>query len=269
VFKFITNKSIWVNLIAAITLAILLIFLLLELLGWITKHGEYLTVPGLIGKDYKQSIVLLESKGFDVIIQDSIYNDTLSRGTIIKQLPDSNSTVKINRTVYLTVNRYIPPMVIMPSLEGKSFGFALELLKRNHLLLGDTIMKADFMQGTILEQNYKGYRIPPGNKVQWGSRISLVIAGGLMDQETMVPDLVGLTYGEAKAQLDLLGVNIAAVITEGLVTDTLSAFIYKQSPETMDEEKRPLFIRSSQLMDLYISSVKKSPTDTVQSQIKK
>jgi len=269
VFKFITNKSIWVNLIAAITLAILLIFLLLQLLGWITKHGEYLTVPGLIGKDYKQSIVLLESKGFDVIIQDSIYNDTISRGTIIKQLPDSNSTVKINRTVYLTVNRYIPPMVIMPSLEGKSFGFALELLKRNHLLLGDTTMKADFMQGTILEQNYKGNRISPGSKVQWGSRISLVIAGGLMDQETMVPDLVGLTYGEAKAQLDLLGVNIAAVITEGVVTDTSSAFIYKQSPETMDEEKRPIFIRSGQLMDLYISSVKKSSTDTVQSQIKK
>jgi beta-lactam-binding protein with PASTA domain len=263
VFKFITNKSIWVNLLAAFALVILLIFSILQLLGWFTKHGEYLTVPGLIGKDYNQSIVLLESKGFYVIIQDSIYSDTISRGTIIKQLPDSNSTVKINRTVYLTVNRYIPPMIVMPSLEGKSFGFALELLKRNHLLLGDTIIKADFMKGTILEQNYKGYRIPPGNKVQWGSRISLVIAGGLMDQETLVPDLIGLTYGEAKAQLDLLGVNIAAIVAEGLVTDTASAFIYKQSPEPMDEEKRPLFIRSGQLMDLYISSVKKSITDTI------
>ena len=267
-FKFITNKSIWVNLLAAIALALLLIFSTLQLLGWFTKHGEYLTVPALIGKDYNQAISLLESKGFYVIIQDSIYSDTISRGTIIKQLPDSNSTVKINRTVYLTVNRYIPPMVTMPSLEGKSLGYALELLKRNHLLLGDTILKADFMKGTILEQNYRGYRIAPGNKVQWGSRISLVIAGGLMDEETMVPDLIGLTYGEAKAQLDLLGVNIAAIIAEGVVTDTASAFVYKQSPETMDEEKRPLFIRSGQLMDLYISSVKKSLPDTVQSQIK-
>jgi beta-lactam-binding protein with PASTA domain len=79
----------------------------------------------------------------------------------------------------------------------------------------------------------------------------------------LVPDLIGLTYGEAKAQLDLLGVNIAAIVAEGLVTDTASAFIYKQSPEPMDEEKRPLFIRSGQLMDLYISSVKKSITDTI------
>lgn len=241
---------------------------MLQLLGWITKHGEYLTVPGVIGKDYKQSIALLESKGFDVIIQDSIYNDTISRGTIIKQLPDSNSTVKINRTVYITVNRYIPPMVIMPTLEGRSFSFAIELLKRNHLLLGDTIIKADFMKGTILEQKYKGYRISPGDKVQWGSRISLVIAGGLTDQESLVPDLIGLTYGEAKAQLDLLGVNIAAIVSEGVVTDTASAFIFKQSPEPLDEENRPLFIRSGQLMDLYISSIKKPSIDTVKSRIK-
>jgi beta-lactam-binding protein with PASTA domain len=264
VFKFITDKSIWVNILAAVTLAILLIFLLLQLLGWITKHGEYLTVPGVIGKDYQQSIHLLESKGFDVIIQDSIYTDTLSRGIIIKQLPDSNATVKINRTVFLTVNRYIPPMVTMPLLEGRSFSFAMELLKRNHLQLGDTIFKPDFMKGTILEQQFRGLRISPGSKVQWGSKITLFIAGGLMDQESMVPDLVGLTYAEAKQQLELLGVNIAGVVANGLIVDTAAAFIYKQNPEPMDEEKRPLFIRSGQLMDLYISSVKMLPVDSVQ-----
>jgi eukaryotic-like serine/threonine-protein kinase len=264
VFKFITNKSIWVNILAAVSLAILLIIIVLQLLGWITKHGEYLTVPGVIGKDYQQSIVLLESKGFDVVIQDSVFTDTISRGAIIKQLPDSNATVKINRTVFITVNRYIPPMVIMPMLEGRSFGFALELLKRNHLQLGDTTFKADFMKGTVLEQEFKGYRIAAGAKVQWGSRINLVIAGGLMDQETMVPDLIGLTYAEAKAQLELLGVNIAGIIGNGLITDTASAFVYKQNPEPVDEEKRPLFIRSGQLMDLYISSVKTFSKDTVQ-----
>ena len=250
--------------LAAISLAVLLIILVLQLLGWITNHGEHLTVPGVVGKDYQQSIALLESNGFDVVIQDSVFTDTLSRGVIIKQLPDSNATVKINRTVFITVNRYIPPMVTMPMLEGRSFGFAMELLKRGHLQLGDTSFKADFMKGTVLEQEFKGYRISPGDKVQWGSRINLVIAGGLMDQETMVPDLIGLTYDEAKAQLELLGVNVAAIVGNGLIIDTASAFVYKQNPEPMDQEKRPLFIRSGQLMDLYISSVKILPEDSVQ-----
>ena len=149
-------------------------------------------------------------------------------------------------------------------LEGRSFGFAMELLKRSHLLLGDTAFKPDFMKGTVLEQEFKGYRISPGAKVQWGSRINLVIAGGLMDQETLVPDLIGLTYAEATAQLALLGVNVAGVIGNGLIIDTASAFIYKQNPQPMDEEKRPIFIRSGQLMDLYISSVKILPEDSLQ-----
>ena len=63
-FKFITNRPFWVNLLAAIILGIMLVFLVLQLLGWITKHGEYLTVPTVQGKDMQQAIKLLESKGF-------------------------------------------------------------------------------------------------------------------------------------------------------------------------------------------------------------
>ena len=104
-FKFITNKPFWVNFLAAAVLAFMIIFITLQLLGYITKHGEYLVVPAVKGQSTNEAIKLLESKGFDVVIQDSIYTDTVSKGTIIKQLPDANATVKINRTVFLTVNR--------------------------------------------------------------------------------------------------------------------------------------------------------------------
>lgn len=261
-FKFITNRPLWVNFLAAVILAFLLVFLVLQLLGWITKHGEYLTVPAVKGKDAQQSIQLLESKGFDVVIQDSVYTDSLPRGTIIKQLPDANATVKINRTVFLTVNRYILPMVAMPQLEGKSLNFALDLLARNHLKLGDTIYKPDFMKGSVLEQQYNGAKILAGAKVKWGSKITLVIAGGLNEQQMMVPDLIGMTFAQAKAQLELIGVNVAGVIADGEIKDTAAAFIYRQNPERFDEEKRPKYIRPGQLMDLYISPVLILPKDS-------
>ncbi len=254
-FKFITNRPLWVNFLAAVILAFLLIFLLLQLLGWITKHGEYLTVPAVQGNDSQKAIQLLESKGFDVVIQDSIYTDSLPRGTIIKQLPDANATVKINRTVFITINRYIPPMIAMPQLEGKSLIFALDLLRRNHLTLGDTSYKPDFMKGSVLEQLYNGVKIAPGAKVRWGSKISLVLAGGLNEQRMLVPDLIGLTFEQAKAQLETIGINIAGIIADGVIKDTAAAFIYKQNPESFDEEKRPIYIRPGQLMDLYISPV--------------
>ncbi|HMW27823.1 MAG TPA: PASTA domain-containing protein, partial [Ferruginibacter sp.] len=124
-FKFITNRPFWVNLLAAILLGLLLLFLFLKMLGWITKHGEYLKVPAITGMKTTDAVKLLEKQGFDVFIQDSVFTDTAARGVVLKQIPDPNSTVKINRTVFITVNRVVPPMIEMPNLEGQSLSFAL------------------------------------------------------------------------------------------------------------------------------------------------
>ena len=248
---------------AALVLLILLIFLFLQTLSWITKHGDYLTVPSLIGKNTNEAIQLLESKGFEVMIQDSVFTDSVARGTVIKQLPDANATVKVNRIVFLTVNRFTPPMILMPKLEGLSLRFALELLDRNHLQLQDTIYKPDFMKGSILEQQYNGSKILPGAKIQWGSKITLVVGAGLQNQEMMVPDLVGMKFGEAKTLLEQNGIGIGAVITEGIIKDSAAAFIFKQNPDKLNEEKQPIFIQSGQLMDVWISSQMIYLKDTV------
>ena len=265
-FKFITSRPLWVNIVAAAALAILLIFLFLKMLGWITKHGEYLTVPAVLGKNTEEAIKLLEKQGFDVEIQDSIFTDTAARGIVLKQLPDANATVKINRTVFLTVNRVTPPMIDMPKLEGQSLAFALDILQRNHLKLGDTTFRPDFQVGTVLEQQYNGERIPEKAKVQWGSRISLVIGGGLDNQQFIVPSLLGLTYSEAKALLEANGISIGAILTDPGVKDTANAFVYKQNPERFDEEKKPRYIQSGQLMDIWLSAIMKVPTDSLDNQ---
>ena len=264
-FKFITNKPFWVNFLAVAVLAFMIIFIMLQLLGYITKHGEYLVVPAVKGQSTNEAIKLLESKGFDVVIQDSIYTDTLSKGTIIKQLPDANATVKINRTVFLTVNRYVPPMVSMPSLEGKPFNYALDVLERNHLQLGDTIYRPDFMKGAIIEQRYNGSRITPGTKLQWGSFITLVISGGLDQSNMVVPDLTGLTYRDAKAQLDSLGLLLNPVPDPG-VRDTLAAFIYKQNPTHVDEDNKLRYIKAGMFMDIWLSPEMITPVDSTTQQ---
>lgn len=253
-FKFITNRPFWVNLLAALALGLLIIFLVLQLLGWITKHGEYLTVPAVTRKNTDEAIKLLEDKGFEVIIQDSVFTDTAKRGTVIKQLPDPNSTVKINRTVFLTVNRYTPPMITMPSLEGKTLSYALDLLERSHLKLGDTIFKPDFMKGSVIEQQYKGNKILPGDKVQWGSKITLIVGGGLNEENLVVPDLVGMRYGDAKAALDSLNV-LVTLIADASVKDTANAYIIKQSPSHRDDDNNLIYIRQGMVMDIWLSPI--------------
>ncbi len=262
-FKFITNRPFWVNLLAAGALAFLIIYIILKLLGIITKHDAYLKVPPVLGKKTTDAVKLLEEKGFQVEIVDSIYTDTAKAGIVLKQLPDANATVKINRTVFLTVNRAIPPMIDMPKLEGQSLNFALDLLERNHLKLGDTIFKPDFQAGSVLEQQYNGVRIPEKAKVQWGSKITLVIGSGIDSKPFLVPSLLGMTYGEAKSYLEGLGITVASVMPEANVRDTAAAFVWRQNPERFDEEKKPRYIQAGQVMDLWLSKEMKTPKDSL------
>ena len=262
-FTFLTHRSFWLNLLVAAVLAFLILFLILKMLSGITKHDEYLTVPSVTGKNTGDAIKFLESKGFEVHIQDSVYVETAKMGIVLKQLPDPNSTVKINRLIFLTVNRVTLPMVDMPSLQGKTISYAVDILKRSHLVLGDTTFKPDFMMGTVLEQGYKGNAITSGTKLPWGSHVDLVIGSGLANQKIMVPDLIGKTLAEAMMILEQNGIGLAATIADAGTTDTMAAFVYKQNPPRFTEDNLVVFIQSGQLMDLWVSPVMKESQDTL------
>ncbi len=254
-FVFLSRLPFWVNLLAALALIFLIGYLFLQSLSWFTNHGAYLKVPAVKGQNVDNAIRTLESRGFEVIIQDSIYSDSIPRYTVVKQLPEPDATVKVNRTVFLTINRATPPAINVPKLEGLSFRFAYDLLRRNNLRLGDTIYRPDFMKGSVLEQQYNGSRVTAGSKVPWGSRITLIIGGGLEVQQMLVPELIGLTFAEAKAILETKGVTLAAVIAMTTVRDTAAAFVYKQNPERFDIDKQPIYIRPGQTMDLWLSPI--------------
>jgi len=252
VFKFITRQSFIVNLLVAVALVFLLGFIFFQSLGWITHHGEYLKVPSVTGKNVDDAIKLLEKQGFEVVITDSLYNDSLGLNKVKKQLPDADATVKVNRTVFLNINPTTLPMIEMPKLEGLSLRFAVDKLTKNHLKLGDTTNRPDFMKGSVLEQLYNGKKIEAGSKIRWGSSVDLVVGGGLQAQRIPVPDLTGLTVTEAREILKDKGILLAAILTTGTITDTANAFVYKQNPEVWDYEGSPIYIQPGQTIDIWI-----------------
>lgn len=252
-FKFIARQSFIVNLLIALVLVFLLGFLFFQSLGWLTHHGEYLKVPEVAGKNVDDAVNLLEKEGFEVVITDSIYNDSLPLNVVKKQLPDPDATVKVNRTVFLNINPSTLPMIEMPQLEGLSYRFALDKLEKNHLKLGDTTYKPDFMKGSILEQDYKGKKIAVGSKIRWGSSIDLVIGGGLEAQKIPVPELVGLTVSDARAVLKDKGIILAAMLTFGPITDTANAYVFKQNPE-VNAYGTPALIQPGQTMDIWVQA---------------
>jgi len=255
VFKFITHRPLWLNILTGLLLALIIFFIFIFSLNWLTHHNESKTVPSVVGKSYEEAQTILDKAGFDVEIQDSIYVDTVKPMKVLKQVPESEEVVKVNRTVYLTINRAVPPMVPIPNLVGFSFRSAQMELENMGLRVGDTIYRADFARNSVLEQRYQGQTITPGTKVRMGSSISFVLGTGVGNEKFIVPNLIGVTYCQAKSLIESHGLVIGSVNALG-ITDTCGAYIYKQNPERFDEGKKFRYIRTGQTIDLWLQTDK-------------
>jgi hypothetical protein len=260
VFKFITSRPLWANVLFAIFLIGFIFLIFLGSLGILTKHNKILKIPSVTGKSMAEATKILNGQGFDVQIQDSVYIDTIPILTVTRQVPEADASVKINRTVYLTVNRSVPPMIVMPRLVG-SFRNALMILKQFGLKLGDTSYRPDFAKNAILSQLYNGKEIKPGTKIPMGSSISLVLGSGLSNLNMGVPDLFGMTYQEAQSRLDAIGIGLVPILDAG-ISDTLNAFIYRQNPERLNEDLKVNRIRPGQMIDIWLSAERKERMDT-------
>ncbi len=255
-FTFLTKKPLWVNIVAVVLTGSLLILLFFGSLAYITKHGEYQKVPSVEGKNVNDARKILEALNFEVEIVDSVYIDSLPKLAVTRQSPSAEATVKVNRTIYLTINRATPPLVEMPSLVGFSLRNAQMYLENLGLHLGDTTFKPDIAKNAVLEQLYNGKPIAAGTKIYMGGNISFILGDGIGTEQMSVPNLIGLTLAEAKAQLAPMNVNFTSVPDAG-VTDFENAFVYKQSPEKymqlMDGQRQSNFIKPGQNIDLWLS----------------
>jgi beta-lactam-binding protein with PASTA domain len=258
VFKFLKNKPLWVHLLTVIIATALLVLLFFGSLDFITQHGDYEKVPQVTGMNIDQARKVLEAKGFDVAIQDSVYIDSAARLSVIKQSPVPDATVKANRTIYLTVNRMNPPLVEMPNLVGFSFRNAEMYLNSLGLKMGDTLFRPDIAKNAVLQQLYNGIDIKPGSKIFMGSTISFVLGDGIGSAEINVPDLIGMTVSEATKYLSDNSLGLGVIIPLDNITDTANSFVVKTNPERFSEpvpgQKTMNKIRSGQSIDLYIST---------------
>src|SRR5580692_11671586 len=136
-------------------------------------------IPSVTGISLAEAKKTLQAQGFEVQIQDSVYSDTMPPLQVVKQFPEADNLVKVNRTIFLTINRSQAPFIQMPNLVSMSFRNALMVLRQYGLKMGDTIFKPDFARNSVLDQQVNGERIKPGTSIQQGSAITLVLGNGI------------------------------------------------------------------------------------------
>ena len=253
-FKSLTTRPLWVNIVAGIVLLLLLLLLFLGSLALLTQHGKTMKIPSVTGLSYADAKKSLEGSGFSVQIQDSVYSDTMPPLRVVKQFPEADNLVKVNRTVYLTINRSEAPFIQMPNLVSMSFRNADNILRQYGLRLEDTVFKPSFAKNSVLEQLYKGEAIKPGTQIHQGSSITLVLGSGIGGIGFIVPDLFGMTYQQAKNKLDSMSLTFGAVVPDNEVRDTTEGFIYRQEPQQFGEEHRANRIYPGQVINIWLGA---------------
>lgn len=96
----------------AITFMVVVWLLLVFLDIW-THHGDDTTVPEIKNLTYAEACDRLGRASLDIEISDSIYDTSVSPGTIVESWPKSGSVVKRGRKVYVTVTAFSPRHVTL------------------------------------------------------------------------------------------------------------------------------------------------------------
>jgi len=226
------KKPLWVNILVGIGSILVLLILFFFSLGWITGNGKTEKVPNVLGLDITAAEKNIKALGFDLVLQDSIYVDTLARNSVLRQTPEADEVVKKGRTIFLTINRVIAPQVDMPNLIGFSLKSAQTYLKVLGLRIGTINLVSDRNKNVIVEQLVGNLPVAPGTKIVSGTLINFTVGDGGASIGMEVPDLVGLTVDMAKMKLAGMGLLIGNIISNGDIQDTANAFVVQQNPGT-------------------------------------
>lgn len=230
-FKFIFSKTFLINLIIALVFGAAIIWGIFKFIDNYTHHGETISVPSLEGLTIEETKTVLEEKGLRYTILDSIYVPKAEKGVVLDQNPRKDDLVKLNRTIYVTVSKIVPPKITMPNVVDMSLRLAVAKLESYGLKV-ETKYKPSECVNCVLTQEIKNKEIKPNTQIKKGSTITLTIGSGTSNVKVLAPYLIGLTKDEAKQKLMEASLNVGFSDYTNCTTpeDSLNARVYRQTP---------------------------------------
>ncbi len=253
-FRFLVTKYFLYQIGIAIVVSSILIWFLLVSLGWMTDHGQAISVPAIKGLPIAKARALAEDRGLDIEIMDSTFVLNTKPGTILEQDPKPKTPVKPGRKIYVSIQVFSPPFIKMPNVKDASLRQALSVLKTNGLNLGKVTYKPDYASNAVLYAEWNGKEMEAGAKIRKGSFVDLIVANGLGADEIAVPELSGNTLEEVKIILQENHLQLGVVLFDKNVSDSTQAMVYRQSPELYDELGNTNNIHLGQSIDIWLTN---------------
>jgi len=261
-FRFLTNKTFFKNILYMILLLAVLLLGLNIYLRTYTNHGQQLTLPDFNEMHIVDAQEMANDKSFEIIVNDSTQIVGKPGGLIINQNPKGGSKVKENRKVYVTTTKYLADKIrlsSLPELYGRDFEQKKKEL--SHMKINARIKdyKYDAAEPDhILEVYYNGDLIVDSEgraenvRIDKGGTLDFILSkrSGL---EISIPDLRCQTLAAAQFYIeDGARLTMGRVTEEGEIEEAQSAYVIRQYPPY--EEGGRMLIGNA--IDVVISSEK-------------
>ena len=211
--------------------------------------GDKITVQNFIGMNYHEEIAgtdLEKEYQFKVIKEHDLTHD---EGEVINQTPPEGSRISKDDQVTLTVATHEDTLTV-PDVYNKDANIA-----KQQISLAQLVPEIQTINDDTVEEG-KVIRTSPerGDPVTAGDKVILFVSTGKSGNEVEVPSVVNLSFEDAKAQLESMGLGIRQV--KEVDSDKAKGTVISQSIK--DKE----MVSKGTIIDVEVSSGNK-PAKTV------
>jgi beta-lactam-binding protein with PASTA domain len=157
-------------------------------------------VPAVDGMTETVAVHTLQHAGFSKIDVVRKSSDSVRRGLVISTTPEGGNTLPVDQRVRVNVSSG-PAKVAVPDVVGLQEDEATTLLSDKDLVSVTKQQSSDQSEGTVIAQDP-----PSGARVPKGGRVTITVSKG--PETVAVPDVVGLTQGDAQGELEQAGFKV-------------------------------------------------------------
>lgn len=217
-------------------MALLGILLLIAVSGWLnsyTHHDSAIQVPRLTDLTMEQAVPLLEELGLRYEIVDSMHVSGKPAGVILEQKPNANARVKINRIVFITLNKAVEESMAVPYVKDFSQRQAIASLEGAGFVVKEIRFVPSEFRNLVIDLRYNGESVEAGTTLPVGTSLSLVVGQGRSGGKVRVPELTALPLDSVILIARQSSLNIGEVIYDVTPQNDQQAssyFVYRHEP---------------------------------------
>ncbi len=157
------------------------------------QAGMRIVLPELVGRKLDDALSVAMVSDYSVVVDSLEFTDRYPAGIISSQIPAAGTIIKPGRRVRVRLSRGAHPIDV-PNIVGLSAPNARLVIRTANLQIneGGFVPSDTYLQGIVARQ-----APPAGTQVTEQARVTIYISNGRREPDTIMPDLLNLSYSSA------------------------------------------------------------------------